>query len=233
MAAMVPLVLSINDSRSAIFLLAVVAVKIGFIAAKTIPLCSTIMQRKKGGGEGVNRIKGRMELKKNLFRTLVSSRHCITSNHAQQYMVQLCVAFDARLALSPIHSPRMTHAAVGEGELAAYLIEEQQQVSIYAAASTRESAGILTVPQRRRKQMQRAVQMKLQQQQQQQLVGEIQQKQQQMQLQQQHIAPPLPLLHQRKAVPLSSSLNTTFNRPAAAPTESTSALDSSDLLQQP
>jgi hypothetical protein len=78
--------------------------------------------------------------------------------------------------------------------------------------------------------------MKLQQQQQQQLVGEIQQKQQQMQLQQQmqqqHIAPPLPLHHQRKAVSLSSSLNTTF-RPAAAPTESTSALDSSDLFQQP
>jgi hypothetical protein len=219
MAAMVPLVLSINNRRSAIFPLAVVALKIGFIVAKTIPLCSRIMQRKKEGGEKVSRIKERVEpdSRKNLFRTLVSSRHCIT---AQQYMVLLCLAFDSQLALSPIHSPRMTHAAVGEGELAAYLIEEQQQASIYAAAITRESAGILTVPQRRRKQMQRAVQMKLQQQQQQQLVGEIQQKQQQMQLQQQHIAPPLPLHHQRKAVPLSSSLNTTF-RPAAAPTEST------------
>ena len=144
----------------------------------------------------------------------------------------LFIAFDSQLALSPIHSPRITHGAVGEGELAAYLIEEQQQASIYAAAIAREHAGILTVLQRRRKQMQRAVQMKLQQQQQQQLVGEIQLRQQQMQLQQQHIAPPLPLLHQRKAVPLSSSLNTSF-RPAAAPTESTSALDSSDLLQQP
>ena len=55
----------------------------------------------------------------------------------------------------------MTHGTVGEGELAAYLIEEQQQASIRAVVITRERAvvitreraAILTIPQRRRKQI--------------------------------------------------------------------------------
>jgi hypothetical protein len=62
--------------------------------------------------------------------------------------------------------------------------------------------------------MQKAVQMKLQQQQQQQLLGELQQKQLQK-LQQQHVAPPLPMLRQRMAVLNSSTLQPASNAHAA------------------
>ena len=108
--AMVPLVLSTNDRRSAIFRLEVVAVKMGFIAAKTIPLCSRIIQRKKEGGQELNRIKGRVEQgsRKNLLRTLVSSRHCITDNHAKQYMLQPFI-YRLRLAACSFSNPFATY----------------------------------------------------------------------------------------------------------------------------